>query len=83
MRLPLALTFCALVIPLAQCTPVEIEDSLSVENQHAPYPKLAPLDGLLAAANQIEVSEATATNLQNRAAALHARARRLRQENGQ
>lgn len=76
------MTRAALILSLALltgCTQFpELEAATSAEARAAPYPRLVPLEGLLAGAQVTGLEPETGTRLAARAAALRGRAARLR-----
>lgn len=76
------MTRAALILSLALltgCTQFpELEAATSAEARAAPYPRLVPLEGLLAGAEETGLEPETGTRLAARAAALRGQAVRLR-----
>ncbi|MBA85399.1 hypothetical protein ACSSNL_02615 [Thalassobius sp. S69A] len=61
----------------------DLDDHVTPAARQAPYPALVPLEPLLAGATETAISENTDPQLRARAAALRARAQRMRQAAGQ
>lgn len=76
------MTRAALILSLALltgCTAFpELEATTSAEARAAPYPRLVPLEPLIAAAQETALAPETGARLAARAAALRGRAARLR-----
>ncbi len=73
------LAFCLVAASLAGCAEVpELDARVTPAARTAPYPTLQPLDPLLTDGAAGETDEATAEALLARAAALQARANRMR-----
>ena len=76
------LRFTLLCAPLvlANCAQVpELDDHVTPAAKAAPYPALVPLDPLLNSTAETRITDQTDPQLQARAAALRARAQRMRQ----
>jgi len=68
-----------LVVALAACTDIpELNGTLPPELETAEFPKLVPVEPLLARANDMQITEATADGMAARVSRLRARAARLR-----
>lgn len=68
-----------LALVLAGCSAPKLDTPISAAARQAPYPELVPLEGLQLHQQSSAITETTSGALLARAAALRARAARLRQ----
>ena len=77
--LPAVLLLNALLIAAGCAQVPELDDHVTPAAKAAPYPALVPLDPLLNSTAETRITDQTDPELQARAAALRARAQRMRQ----
>lgn len=74
-----ALTVSAAAVALSGCADFpELEGTVPAALEQADYPKLVPIEPLLAGADEVQITPDTRSGLAARAAALRARAAHLR-----